>query len=452
MNLLSLPWAEVAIGIPLIGAVLVRTVRDPARADRIAIGATLLAFIASLFAWASVGTETALCPWCACLTFFGRPIFTVDRLSGPLLPLVALLHVLTVLSTSRVKRNRTSYTGHLIGEAVRLATFSCIQPWPLIALLAFSTIPPYIEMAQRGLRSRLYVWHMLAFVVLLVSGWFAVESKWSVGPILLLAAVLVRSGTFPAHLWVVDLFERVTFGTALLFATPIAGVYVALRLVTPNAPDVVLQTIGIASLVTAIYAAGLAIVQTDVRRFFAYTFLSHASIVLVGLELHTSLSLTGALGMWVSVALSLGGLGLCLRAVEARYGRLSLNRYLGLYEKSPMLAIGFLVTGFGCIGFPGTAGFIANELLVDGAIEANPVVGVALVFAAMLNSIAIVRVYLLLFTGTQNTSSVPLDVTWRERVAMLTLFTLIFVGGLAPNVWIHERYEAARSLNLFPEE
>ncbi len=452
MNLLSLPRAEVAIGIPIIGAILVRTVRDPARADRVAIVSRILVLVASLFAWASVGTETALCPWGACLTFFGRPIFTVDRLSGSLLPLVALLHVLTVLSTSRVKRNRTSYTGHLIGEAARLATFSCIEPWPLIALLAFSTILPYIEMAQRGLRSRLYVWHMLAFVVLLISGWFAVESKWSVGPILLLAAVLVRSGTFPAHLWVVDHFERAAFGTALLFATPIAGVYVALRLVIPNAPDVVLQTIGIASLVTAIYAAGLAIVQTDVRRFFAYTFLSHASIVLVGLELHTSLSLTGALGMWVSVALSLGGLGLCLRAVEARYGRLSLNRHLGLYEKSPMLAIGFLVTGFGCIGFPGTAGFIANELLVDGAIEANPVVGVALVFEAMLNSIAIVRVYLLLFTGTQNTSSVPLDVTWRKRVAMLTLFALIFVGGLAPNVWIHERYEAARSLNLFPEE
>ena len=99
----------------------------------------------------------------------------------------------------------------------------------------------------------------------------------------------------------------------------------------------------------------------------------------------------------------------------------------------------------------GTAGFIAYELLVDGAIEANPVVGVTLVFAAMLNSIAIVRVYLLLFTGTQNPSSVPLDVTWRERVVMLTLFALFLSGGLAPNIWIHERYEAARSLKLFQE-
>jgi len=61
-------------------------------------------------------------------------------------------------------------------------------------------------------------------------------------------------------------------------------------------------------------------VQTDARRFFAYLFLSHASLILVGMELHTGISLTGALALWISVVLSLGGLGLTLRALEARRG------------------------------------------------------------------------------------------------------------------------------------
>ena len=52
--------------------------------------------------------------------------------------------------------------------------------------------------------------------------------------------------------------------------------------------------ISVFSLVTAGYAAGMAVVQTDVRRFFAFLFLSHASLVLVGLDLRTTLSLTGA--------------------------------------------------------------------------------------------------------------------------------------------------------------
>src|SRR5262249_49501552 len=118
------------------------------------------------------------------------------------------------------------------------------------------------------------------------------------------------------------------------FATPLVGVYVAVRLVLPIAPDWVLASISLFSLVTAVYAAGMATVQQESRRFFAYLFLSHASLVLVGLELHTSTSLTGALALWVSVALSLGGFGLTLRALEARFGRLSLAEFHGLYGHS----------------------------------------------------------------------------------------------------------------------
>ena len=131
------------------------------------------------------------------------------------------------------------------------------------------------------------------------------------------------------------------------------------------------------SLATAVYAAGMATIQRDARRFFAYLFLSHASLVLVGLELHTELSLTGALALWFSVLLSLGGFGLTLRALEARFGRLSLAEHHGLYDHSPALAVCFLLTGLASVGFPGTLGFVAAELLVEGAVEANPMVGLA---------------------------------------------------------------------------
>jgi NADH-quinone oxidoreductase subunit M len=48
------------------------------------------------------------------------------------------------------------------------------------------------------------------------------------------------------------------------------------------------------------------------------------------MELHTPVSLTGSLFLWISVALSLGGLGPTLRALEARFGRLSLTRFSGM--------------------------------------------------------------------------------------------------------------------------
>jgi NADH-quinone oxidoreductase subunit M len=374
----------------------------------------------------------------------------VDALSAPLLPLVALLHLLTVLATARVKLNRMSLGGHLAGEAVRLGLLAAAPtaPWMLVLFLVLGTVPPLVEMRQRGRPTRVYELHMGLFVALLLAGWGAVEVGAGIAAsVLLLLAVLVRSGTVPAHLWVADLFEHATFGSALLFVAPLPGVYTALRLVVPVAPDWVLQGIGVASLVTAVYAAGLAAVQTDARRFFAYLFLSHASFVLVGLELHTSVSLTGALGLWMSVILSVGGLGLTVRAVEARFGRLSLVGHRGLYDQSPALAVCFLLTGLGAVGFPGTVGFVAAEVLIDGAIVANPLIGVGLAVAAALNGIAVVRAYLAIFTGARHTSPLPLGITAREQVAVLTLAALIVGGGLVPQPGIAASLRAAESVD-----
>src|SRR5262249_59764800 len=138
-----------------------------------------------------------------------------------------------------------------------------------IGFLALNTLPPYFELLKRGKPTRIYVVHMALFVVLLVSGWACADTGGkalsALAAVLLLAAILIRSGTVPAHLWVADLFEHCTFGTALLFVTPIAGVYAAVRLVLPVAPDWVLQSIGVFSLVAEVYAAGRALVAREGR-------------------------------------------------------------------------------------------------------------------------------------------------------------------------------------------
>lgn len=454
MNLFTLPWIELAVLVPLVGAVWVGRVREPNAASRwcmlFATGTFCCALLAWLqFATGTTGEATAYGPMARLL---GRPVLTLDELSAPLLPLVALLHVLTALATARTKMARFSFAWLLASAAIAEATFACKEPWCLIGLLAAGAVLPYLELVGRGKPTRLYVLHMGLFLGLLVLGWASVEGDlpvdlqpaWAMLPLLL--AVLLRSGTVPFHCWVTDLFEHASFGAALLFVTPLTGVYATVRLVLPFAPDWLLHGIGAVSLITAVYAAGMAVVQREARRFFAYLFLSHASLVLVGLELVTSISLTGALCLWGSVALSLGGLGLTLRALEARFGRLSLADYHGLYEHSPSLAVCFLLNGLASVGFPGTLGFISAELLVDGAIEANPYVGVGLAIAAAINGIALVRVYFLLFTGARHVATVSLGITLRERFAMLTLAALILGGGLYPQPGVLSRYLAAEAL------
>jgi NADH-quinone oxidoreductase subunit M len=450
MNVWTLPWLEIAIGVSLLGSAVVSRFREPARAFLWGLGCTGAALACALLA--SLGVLSGAAPaagWSVQPHLFGRPLFGVDQLTAPLVVLVALLHFLTALATGRTKMRRFSLSWSLACLAIRLAIFSCTEPWVLIGLLAAETVPGYLELRNRGKPTRVYLLHMGAFVGLLVLGWaFAdpsagagTQTAWATVP--LLAAVLIRCGTVPAHCWVTDWFEHASFGNALLFVAPLTGVYAAIRLILPIAPDWILSGIGLFSLATAVYAAAMALVQQETRRFFAYLFFGHASLVLVGLELHTVISLTGALCLWISVALSLAGLGLTLRALEARVGRLSLASFHGLYDHSPMLGICFALTGLASVGFPGTLGFLATDIVVDGALGASPWVGLGMVVAAALNGIAIVRAYFRLFTGARHTSTVSLQVGLRERFAVLTLTAVILGGGLFPQLGVASRHRAA---------
>ena len=451
----SLLALELAIVISLAGALCVTALCEPLRAWSLGLAFAVAALACALAASVAYYLDPAgQVPAGYGLQgyFLGQRWFGIDELSAPLVPLVALLHFLTALATGRTKMRRFSLSLSLAAEAIGLATFSCMTPWVLIALLCLGVIPPYVELKNRRRPTRLYALHMGLFVVLLISGWAFVVPGAEQGmqtaraTIPLLAAILIRCGSIPAHCWITDWFEHASFGNALLFVAPLSGVYAAVRLVAPIAPDWALRSIGFFSLATAVYAAGMAVVQKDTRRLFAYLFLSHASLVLVGVELHTSISFTGSLALWISAALSLTGLGLTMRALEARFGRLPLGRFHGLYDHSPTLAICFLILGLASAGFPGTFGFVAHELLIDGAVGVNLVVGLTVALAAAINGIAVVRAYFCLFTGTRHSSTVFLGLTLRERLAVLSLVALILFGGLFPQPVIASRHRAAEQV------
>ena len=452
---LHLPWLELAIVTPLVGALFVFRVRDPELAWRRSLIATGMSLCFALGAWQDFGTLHTfeahdrgdfVSP------LLGGEALVIDELSAPLLPLAALLYFSITLATLRTKIRRVSFTWMLISLSLLLALLSCRQPWGVIALLAAQAAPPWFELRSRGRSTRVFLAHMLLVVGLLTAGWAMIaargpESNYSFLAIgMLIGGVMIRSGVAPLHCWMTDLFENTTFGTALLYVTPMAGAYAAVRLVLPVAPGWALQSIALLSLVTAIYAAGMALVQRESRRFFCYLFLSNSSLVLVGLEVATPISLTGGLCVWLSVGLSLAGFGLTLRALEARTGRLSLADYHGLYEHMPTLAVFFLLTGLASIGFPGTVGFVGAELLVEGAVSVNPFVGMLVVLVGALNGIAVLHAYFRLFTGTRHTTSISLRSRLPEKVAVLVLTVLILGGGLIPQPGVASRYHAATEI------
>ena len=307
MSALHWSWLEIAVLAPLIGALWISRFRDPVPAFRWCLGFAGITLVCTIGAWIDFESMSSAVVaddrWDLTHYLFGRPLLVIDELSAQLLPLVALVFFLIRVATARTKMRRFSFAGSLVSESLVLATFAAKEPWLVIALMALSTLPPYLELVARGRPTRVYALHMGLFVILMIAGQLAVDAEgdrvvhsWG-ATALLLAAVLLRCGICPVHCWLTDLFEHATFGTALLFVAPLTGAYAAVRLVLPIAPEGILQLMGVLSLVTAVYAAGMAMVQREARRFFAYLFLSHSSLVLVGLELATPMSLTTGIGL-----------------------------------------------------------------------------------------------------------------------------------------------------------
>ncbi|MCA9122449.1 MAG: oxidoreductase [Planctomycetaceae bacterium] len=452
---LFLPWLELAILLPIVGTLLVVGVRDLEERMKRAITISALTFVSTFGAWldfSRLRSFEAHDHWNLLSRMFGSDAVVIDELSAPLLPLAALLYLLTIISTLRTKSRRFPLVSTLISESLLLAALSCRSHWGLIALLGLQALPPFFEMRSRGRSTRIFAIHSILSIALLAIGWAMIDAEgvksehsiWAIG--MLTAAVLIRSGCVPVHCWMTDLFENASFATALLYVTPMVGAYATVRLVLPVAPDWALRLIALISLVTAVYAAGMALVQREARRFFCYLFLSNSSLVLIGLEIATPIGLTGGLCVWLSVGMSLAGLGLTLRALESRKGRLSLDHYHGLYQHMPSLAAFFLLTALASIGFPGTVGFVGAELLVEGAVDVYPIVGMLVVCAGALNGIAVLQAYFRLFTGTDQRYSISLQARWPEKFAVLVLSLLIIGGGLVPQPGVQSRYHAATEI------
>jgi NADH-quinone oxidoreductase subunit M len=452
---LHLPWLELTIATPLFGALVASFFRNPEKTRLVAVLFSGIALLLAFGAWEDFNTLKvfeAHDRWDIVSPVLGPDAVIVDELNAPLLTLTALMFFLTPLATLRTKLKRFPFRMNLVSEFLMLATLACRSPWGIISLMALQTLPLVWEIRSRGRSARGFVIHMAAFVGLFVAGWAMISSEdaspgHSIFSILLLTtAVLIRSGCAPMHCWMTDLFEKATLGSSLLFVSPLIGTYAAVRLVLPVAPDWALRVIALASLFTAVYSAGMALVQTETRRFFCYLLLSNASLVLVGMEVVNPIGLTGALCTWIAVSMSFIGCGLTLRAIESRVGRLSLRDFHGLYSQMPMLATFFLLTGLAIVGFPGTVGFAGIELIVEGAVEVFPYVGAAVVIASALNGIAILQVYFRLFTGCEYQSTFSMQARWPEKVAVLMLSFLIIAGGIWPQPGVQSRYHAAREI------
>lgn len=270
--------------------------------------------------------------------------------------------------------------------------------------------------------------------------------------LLSIATIVLRSGVMPLHIGVASLCDRATVVQTQQLATGIALVYAHLRFVNdaPIAGDLglFLERYGAA---TALLAALITIVQKNMRGFYRGTTVMHAGMLLAALGT-TATGHSGApLMVAVTVGLALGGLGMMITSLEERVGNASFDGPGGRVGAFPKLAFAFALFGFAGVAVPGTAGFIADDLLLHGLWIDSPASAVALILAPALIAVATLIAFCRVFLGGTTPSRAP-DLYPRERIVAVALLTLLLILGFSPKTLLDplDSAEVAQAVSVNP--
>ncbi|MEY3700685.1 MAG: NADH-quinone oxidoreductase subunit, partial [Actinomycetota bacterium] len=224
------------------------------------------------------------------------------------------------------------------------------------------------------------------------------------GIALLLVGFVFKVSLVPFHTWTADVYQGApTPITALMGSVGKTAAFVALiRVFTGalgNRSDDWGPVVVVLAVLTLVVGSVLAVVQTDVKRMLAFSSISHAGFILVGLaaasKINSSdagLGSSNALGyLFIYSILVVGTLAVVTIVAGKGDAETSLDAFKGLGKSHPVLAMGMTVLLLAQAGVPLTSGFVAKFGIIRAAVSTESYV---LAVVAMLAAVIAAFLYL----------------------------------------------------------
>ena len=263
--------------------------------------------------------------------------------------------------------------------------------------------------------------------------------------VLLFIGAIGKSAQIPLHVWLPDAMAGPTPVSALIHAATMvtAGLFMIVRLApvflgAPSASVMIAYT----GALTALFAALIALTQTDIKKVLAYSTVSQLGYMFLAM----GVGAYGA-GMFHLMthaffkALLFLGAGAVIIALHHQQDMRKMGR---LYEPLKFLGIVFWIGAVAISGIPGLSGFFSKDMILEKAFTFRH--GGDLLFAmgcltALLTSFYVYRLIFLTFHGESSRSQhKPHDVGWSMKFPLLILAGLSVVGGYVglPHVITHK--------------
>ncbi|MDR2948712.1 MAG: NADH-quinone oxidoreductase subunit L [Prevotella sp.] len=244
-----------------------------------------------------------------------------------------------------------------------------------------------------------------------------------------------KSAQIPLYTWLPDAMAGPTPVSALIHAATMvtAGIFMVTRLnfVFDLTPDI--QTlIAIIGAVTALFAATIALTQTDIKKVLAYSTVSQLGLMFLALGL-------GAYHVAVFHVITHAFFKACLflgsgSVIHAMGGEQDMRKMGGLKSKMPVTFWTFVISTASIAGIPPLAGFFSKDEIMLTAFEHSKVLWIIAALASLLTAFYMFRLlYLTFFKEFRGTEEQKHHLHESPKSMTLPLVVLAFlaaVGGL----------------------
>lgn len=202
-------------------------------------------------------------------------------------------------------------------------------------------------------------------------------------PVLIFALIFIVAGLgfklalVPFHMWAPDVYEGAPLCVTLILSTApkIAGLAFMLRLLTMALPMLAMQWQTLL-LVMTILSIGLgnvfAVVQSNIRRLFAYSAISHMGFTVFGVLAANPSGYTSAVYYaLVYVMMTLAAFGLLVLLSREGVEIENIDDLQGLSQRNPWAAAMMMIVLFSMAGVPPTAGFFIKLAVLKALVEVH---------------------------------------------------------------------------------
>ena len=253
--------------------------------------------------------------------------------------------------------------------------------------------------------------------------------------LLLFVGAMGKSAQILLHTWLPDAMEGPTPVSALIHAATMvtAGVFLVVRC-SPiyEYSELALNLITVVGMTTAIFAASVALVQTDIKKIIAYSTCSQLGYMFFAAGVGAyNIAMFHLFTHAFFKALLFLGSGSVIHAFKDEQ---NINSMGGVWKKLPYTYVLMIIGTLALTGFPLLSGFYSKDAIIEFAYLRDNTAGYYAagigIFTAFLTSIYSWRLIFKTFHGSYNNKSIKIEETHESPLVMLLPLIILSIGAI----------------------